>query len=241
MGTRLTGVEIPVSLDTSKAQKQLNDLESKLNKEDKKTKDINRTLSMNKLMDAGSGVGGGQKTETPSGTSTKIQKQGNPVSGVMGKAISRGEALTNPGAKAVGLIEGFLSLPATKAAAAYAVASTVAKAAPIALEAIKGFNGGDTAASSALAKQFEELRSAFVYLESYVKSFVTGIGKTVDMSAAMARVNGKVPNITIGYGIYREAEFQEDTLRKKFDEFKHKEVAAAVGESMAELFKGGIN
>jgi hypothetical protein len=61
------------------------------------------------------------------------------------------------------------------------------------------------------------------------------------MATAMARVNGKVPNLTIGYGIYREADLQEDMLQKKFEEFKQREVVEAVATSMVDFFKGGIN
>jgi hypothetical protein len=118
-------------------------------------------------------------------------------------------------------------------------AAKVAMATPNALAI--GLASNPITSDWSITRQIESLRNSVTYIESYVKTALDAVHKTMDMSTAMARVNGKVPNITIGYGIYRQAELQEDQLKRKMDEFKQKEVAAAVGESMREIFKGGIN
>jgi hypothetical protein len=244
MSTRLEGVQIPVELDTSKAQRQLDQLEGKLSKDSKKAVDLNRTLSMNNTLQGG-GVGKGSKTGTTGAGGVPQEKsllqsaknvvQGStPVSGVFGKI----ESLASRFPTATALAQG-----AGAAGVLYGAVRTIAMNAPLALEAGRaavGLSSNDPL-FKAVQDQLGNLRNSVNYLESYVKSAVTGIGKTYDMATAMARVNGKVPNLTIGYGIYREADLQEDMLQKKFDEFKQREVAEAVATSMVDFFKGGIN
>ncbi len=242
MATRLEGVTIPVDLDTSKAQAKLNELETNLKKDSKKAVDLNRTLSMNSLLGNSGGSGGkGSKTGT-TGVSGGPKENGlkerainafanklqasTPVSGALGK-VSQAAGVSELGA----------------VAAVYGAIRTVALGAPMAASVGKGLAGlpDNSPLTKSIDIQLENLRNSVAYLESYVKSIVTGVGKTYEMSTAMARVNGRVPNIQLGYGIYREAEMEEDMLRKKFDEFKDKEVAQAVGISITDLFKNGIN
>lgn len=247
MSTRLEGVFIPVELDTSKAQRQLDKLEADIKKDGKKAVDLNRTLSMNSLLDGGgggkgaktgtTGVGGGPQVKPASSITGNLAQaiQGSsPVSGVFGKAAS----IASKFPAAAALAEGVAG-----AASVYGAVRTVALNAPLALEAGRAFVGLSAKDPNfvAVSQQLENFRNSISYLESYVKSAVTGIGKTVDMATAMARVHGKVPNIQIGYGIYKEADMQEDMLNKKFEEFRAKEVAEAVGVSMSEMFKGGWN
>jgi len=246
MSTRLEGVQIPVELDTSKAERQLDQLEAKLGKDSKKAVDLNRTLAQNTVLQKGSGAGGKSDTTGVSGTPRSQQSkdavgqipaflQGStPVSGVVGKlrGLAAGSATLAP-----------LARGAAGAAALYAGTRAVAMGAPLALEAGRAFAGlsPDDPLFKAVQAQLDNLKNSFNYIESYVKSAITGVGKTYDMATAMARVNGKVPNIQIGYGIYKDADMQEDMLRKKFEHFKSMEVATAVGNSMAEMFKGGLN
>jgi hypothetical protein len=244
MGTRLEGVQIPVELDTSKAQRQLDQLEGKLVKDSKKAVDLNRTLSMNNTLQGGDSKGAKKGTTGTGGVTQdrgvlpsikSIVAQGStPVSGVFGKI----ESLASRFPTATAIAQG-----AGAAGALYGAVRSIAMNAPLALEA------GRVAANlspndplfKAVQDQLGNLRNSVNYLESYVKSAITGIGKTYDMATAMARVNGKMPNLTIGYGIYREADLQEDMLQKKFEEFKQREVVEAVATSMVDFFKGGIN
>lgn len=243
MATRLEGVVIPVELDTGKAQRQLDNLEGKLAKDQKKALDVNRTLNTNSLLSGGgkgaktgtTGVGGlpQQKISIPTLAQNAVQGS-TPVSGVLNKIGSIASKVPSAAALAEG---------AVTAGALYGAVRTVALGAPLALEAGRSFVGlsKDDPNFAAVSRELENLRSTVSYLESYIKSAITGIGKTYDMATAMARVNGKLPNIQIGYGIYKEADMEEDLLNKKFEEFKQLEVANAVGVSMSELFKNGMN
>lgn len=240
MSTRLEGVQIPVELDTSKAQKQLDQLEGKLAKDGKKAVDLNRTLNMNSLLSGGGGKGAKTGTTgTGGGVSAPSIKNAlplpsTPVSGVFGKIDSLASRFPTTAA---------LGKAAGGAAAIYGAVRTVAMNAPLALEAGRAAVGLSDKDPNfqAVQAQLGHLQNSVNYLESYVKSAVTGIGKTYDMATAMARVHGKVPNIQIGYGIYKEADLQEDMLKRKFESFQKLELAEAVGNSMLEFFKGGIN
>lgn len=250
MSTRLEGVFIPVELDTSKAQRQLDELERQAKTE---------STSVERILQApykklSRGVSG-----SPSGSSDSNDVQKGLLSDF--QRLMRLDRLRKFGAARIGqeaasrsvsgVVEGALAkavgegLPgALKAAGGiYAGVRTVALNAPLALEAGRAFVGLSAKDPNfiAVSKQLENLRNSVSYMESYVKSAVTGIGKTYDMATAMARVHGKVPNVQIGYGIYKEADMQEDMLNKKFEEFRAKEVAEAVGVSMSEMFKGGWN
>jgi hypothetical protein len=244
MSTRLDGVFIPIELDTSKALKQLEQLESKVIKDKKKTDELNKAVDKAE----GKPTGGGKTTTgasgeprppasrpgTPSFIPPTTQGGSNPVSGTLGKFAGVASKLSGSSTLAEGAIG---------AASIYGAVRTIALNAPLALEAGRAFSGlsPNDPLFKAVNTELTNLRNSVNYMESYVKSAVTGIGKTYDMATAMARVNGKVPNIQIGYGIYREADLEEDMLQKIFEEFKQREVAAAVGVSMAELFKNGMN
>lgn len=244
MATRLEGVVVPVDLDTSRAQQRLNELESDLKKDSKKAVDLNRTLSMNSLM-GGSGGGGGSKGSRTGTTGVSGGPKEGPIKNVAVNALANKMQGTTPVSGALGKISAAAKLTesAAEIAAVYAAARTIALGAPLAMEVGKGLAGVpvNSPLTAPIEQQLENLRNSFAYLESYVKSIATGATRTYDMATATARVTGKVPNLQISYGIYREAEMQEDMLTKKFTEFKDKEVAQAVGISMADLFKNGIN
>lgn len=250
MSTRLEGVFIPVELDTSKAQRQLDELERQAKTE---------STSVERILQApykklSRGVSG-----SPSGSSDSNDVQKGLASDF--QRLMRLDRLRKFGAARIGqeaasrsvsgVVEGALAkavgegLPgALKAAGGiYAGVRTVALNAPLALEAGRAFVGLSAKDPNfiAVSQQLENLRNSVSYMESYIKSAVTGLGKTYDIATAMARVRGKVPNVQIGYGIYKEADMQEDMLSKKFEEFRAKEVAEAVGVSMSEMFKGGWN
>lgn len=244
MGTRIEGVMIPVELDTDKAQKQLDKLESDLTKGKKKADDLNKVLNKPGLSGGGktgtTGVSGGPEVKTARpGSPSFLQPQmpglgSTPVSGVLGKVGSAAAKVDSTGAIAEG---------AAGAAAIYGAARTVAMNAPLALEAGRAAVGLSTndPALKMVQDQLIALQNSFNYIESYVKSAITGLGKTYDMATAQARVNGKMPNILTLYSTYKEADMQEDMLKKKFDYFKDQEVAAAVGLSMGEYFRDGMN
>lgn len=250
MSTRLEGVFIPVELDTSKAQRQLDELERDAKQE---------STAMERILQAPykkltRGVSG-----TPSGSTDSGDVQKGLLSDF--QRLMRLDRMRKFGAARIeqeaagrsvsGMMEGTLAkavgegLPgALKAAGGiYAGVRTVALNAPLALEAGRAFVGLSAKDPNfiAVSQQLENLRNSVNYMESYIKSAVTGLGKTYDMATAMARVNGKVPNIVVGYGIYKEADMQEDMLHKKFEAFKSQEVAEAVGTSMSEMFREGWN
>jgi hypothetical protein len=251
MPTRLEGVQIPVELDTSKAQRQLDDLERDLDKQERTGKRLQDTIGRgpgSKPSPSGRMTGSSNpdiaqelyndllkqikvdRMRTSSQVRLEQARQANTVSGKLNTAIE--------GAVGDGLGAGLKF-----AGSLYAAISATSKAAPIVLEAgraLAGLSPNDPN-FKAVAQQLENLRNSVTYLESYVKSAVTGIGKTYDMATAISRVHGKVPNLSVGYGIYKEADMQEDMLNKKFSEFKAKEVANAVGVSISEMFEGGLN
>ena len=241
MSTRLEGVTIPVDLDTSKAEKQLDQLEASLQGKKKKADEVSKSVEKNGVRPpAGSvnttGVSGGTRSPSARPGSLSIPRQDTlsespPASGVLGK-ISMLAGRTSQIAKG-----------AAGGAAVYAATRTIAMGSPLALEAGRAAVGlsPDDPLFKAVQGQLDNLKNSVNYVESYVKSVVTGATKTYDMATAMARVNGRLPNIQIGYGIYREAEMQEDMLKKKFEHFKQMEVATGVGNSMAEMFRGGLN
>lgn len=243
MSTRLEGVFIPVELDTSKAQRQLDELESGIKKDSKKAVDLNRTLSMNNTLQGGgkgaktgtTGTGGGAQTKSVFQSVANAASQAStPVSGILGKVAGIASKFSAAGAIAEG---------ALGAAALYAGARATTSAASIAANIAEGAfpNIADSPAFKVMQDQLNNLRNSFNYIESYVKSIVTGATKTYDMSVALARVNGRLPNIITGFGVYREAEMQEDMLKKKFQYFQDREFNQALGASMAELFKDGVN
>lgn len=254
MSTRLEGVQIPVELDTTKAQRQLDNLE----------RSLNRT----------GGSGGQSGSRAPSGSSTRSGSGSMKPRMMGGMDLDLAEDLYNELLRQIRIdrirkfgtirveqanransFSGIVNAAATKAVGEgfggamklagglYAGISAVAKNAPLALEAGRAAVGLSSKDPnySAVQAQLGNLQNAVNYLESYLKSAVTGIGKTYDMATAMARVHGKVPNIQIGYGIYKEADLQEDMLKRKFESFQKLELAEAVGNSMLEFFKGGIN
>lgn len=199
--------------------------------------------------------GGGNPAQNVGGNAPIGNAPGNVVGGgglqaYFANYLARQLGITgagNPLSSAAGMIKKLSNSPVVQGlvggAAVYGATRTIATGAPLALEVGKGLAGlpSDSPLTKSVEIQLENLRNSFSYLESYVKSIVTGIGKTYEMDVAVARVTGRVPNITLGYGIYREAAMQEDMLEKKFTEFKDKEVAHAVGRSMEDLFKNGIN
>lgn len=250
MSTRLEGVFIPVELDTSKAQRQLDELEREATKE---------SATVERILKAPYKKVGQFVSGRPSGSTDSNDIQKGLLSDF--QRLMRLDRMRKFGAMRIkedaesrsisGAMEGTLAkavgegLPAALKVAGglYAGVRAVALNAPMALEAGRAFVGLSSKDPNfiAVSQQLENLRNSVSYMESYVKSAITGLGKTYDMATAMARVNGKVPNIVVGYGIYKEADMQEDMLKKKFDEFKAKEVAEAVGVSMSEMFREGWN
>lgn len=249
MATRLEGVMVPVELDTSKAQRQLDDLESGLGKQEKTANKIIDTLGGKKGRSPSGRMIGGMDLDLADDLHTEIQRL------IKVDRMAKFGAIRIDAANKANTISGKLStmsdsmvgdtLPAAAklAAGLYAGASAISKAAPLLMEVGRSAVNLSTNDPNfkILQDHMNSLQNSFNYIESYVKSAVTGLGKTYDMATAVSRVTGKVPNLLNAYGLYKEADMQEDMLSKRFEFFKSREVAEAVGRSMSELFKEGIN
>lgn len=241
MSTRLEGVQIPIEIDASKALHQLDQIESSIKKDSKKAVDLNRTLSMNSLLGGGGGERKGAKSGTTGAGGLPIPKPSSPVTGTIANAIQGSTPVSGVLGKVAGLAAKYptaatLAEGATGAAAIYAGVKAAAGLGGRALAAIEGASPGaaTSEAFKAVAKQITGLQSSIEYMEAKLSSYITGIGKTIDMETAMARVNGRAPNALSVYGVLQGVDEQEGKLNKAMERFKANEFWRAVGDSFRE-------
>lgn len=232
MSTRLSGVEIPISLDTSKALQQLDTLEKKLEKDESAAKAttkaaqsaIANTKVANQMRQAGGGSGPSGAPSAAQGALSKLSgpKLGGPfgqvasgAAGVAGRLIPE---------QAMGAIKF-----AGAVAFGYGVASATAQKLPeltFALEKITGLE----ARISGLQSGLENLRRGFSTFESGVTTLPKSIGEVKEMAELSFRLGGGVPNINALFKQVHMANVYESELDKKFNQFKNKEIYAGAGE-----------
>lgn len=123
-------------------------------------------------------------------------------------------------------------------AALYAAASITSKLLPTLTEFAKGAGAGDLAGP--VREQIEQIRAAFTNLEARVSSYFTAAQKAGQIFSAGARL-GAVPNPVYYYDQFFKLDTEEYQLRKKFDEFKNNDVARATGEFMKRSFSHAFN
>jgi len=159
--------------------------------------------------------------------------------------ISRfGAAAT--GAAARFLPEGAAKVAKTAGAVAlgYAATSGAAQVSPVVLEGLRAALPdllGNSPEMKALQTGLEHLRESFAAFESGVKSIFTAGAKTADLAIAGMRLSGQVPNIAYYQDQNMKADSYEDRLRKKFNEFKAKEVSQAIGRTVGQAVSRSLN
>lgn len=231
MATRLGGVMIPVSLDTSKALQQLDTLEKKLDKEEASAKQttkaaqnaIANTKVANKMQ-----VGGGGPAQAPGAAQNAFTK-------LMGaKAPTSVGGLAGGAARAVGGLFPESAVAAAKfagaAALGYAAVSTAAQKAPelaYALERIAGLEERLRGVQSGL----EGVRRGFSTFESGIKTLPKTVGEVKDMAELSLRLGGGLPNLGTLFRQTHLANVYQTELDKKLNQFANKEVFAGAGQA----------
>lgn len=247
MATRLGGpVEVEVTLNTKKAEQQINQLESKLKDSKAKATQVNKVAGIEKLTSAagparGVGTGAEARAKTTKSATERL------LDAVKKTGITRQTFMTAPPPEAAtsigGAVRGVASAVAP-AVAGYAAVSTAAQASPFAIEALKAALPTaltDNPVFKGLSDSVLAIRESIATLESGVKALYTATTKTADVAAAGMRLTGEVPNIAYYWDQNHKAESQEERLRKTFNRFKMQEVGEAVGRSVAEMTKGFQN
>ena len=231
MGTRLSGVSIPVSLDTSKALQQLDTLEKKLDKDESKAKATTKAaqnavanVNVANKMKVG---GGGSSTQGSSGQSAasklaSFAQYRTPIGGIAGGAARAVSGLLPEAALGAAKFAG-------AAVAGYGVASMAAQKAPeivYALEKIAALEGKLGGLQSAL----EGVRRGFSTFESGITTLPKTVGEVKDMTELSLRLGGGMPQIGPLFRQTHLANVYNTELDKKFQQFKNKEVYAGAGE-----------
>lgn len=231
MATRLGGVQIPISLDTSKALQQLDTLEAKLNKEEGKAKATTKAAQnavanvnvANKMR-----VGGGGGTTQASSSQSAASKlasfaQGRtPIGGIAGGAARAVGGLLPESAMGAAKFAGAMAL-------GYGAVSLTAQKLPelaFALEKIAGLEGK----LNGLQVGLESVRRGFSTFESGITTLPRSIGEVKDMTELSLRLGGGMPQIGPLFRQTHLANVYNTELDKKFNQFKNKEVFAGAGE-----------
>jgi hypothetical protein len=237
MATRLSGVFIPVSLDTSKSLQQLDTLERKLEKDESQAKATNKAAqnaiantNVAKKMGgaAGGGSGGGASTQPPSGQSAALKL------GQLAAGRTPIGALAGGTARAIGGLLPQAAVGAAKfagaAALGYGAVSFAAQKAPeiaFALQRIAGLEEKLQGFQLGL----ESIRRGFSTFESGITTLPKAVGETKDLVETAFRIGGKLPSTATLFRQTHVAAVYESELEKKFNQFKNKEVFAGAGEA----------
>jgi hypothetical protein len=234
MATRLGGVEIPITLDTSKALQQLDTLEKKLDKDESKAKATTKAaqnavanVNVANKMKAGGGnnAGGGLR---PSGSQSAASKlasfaQGRtPIGGLAGGAARAASGLLPE--SALGAVKF-----AGAATAGYGVASLLAQKLPelsYALSKINGLEGQ----MKGLQAGLEGVRRGFSTFETGITELPKTAREVRDLTELSLRLGGGMPAVGDIFRATHMANVYTTELDKKFNQFKNKEVYAAAGE-----------
>lgn len=237
MTTRLSGVFIPVSLDTSKALQQLDTLEKKLDKDEKAAAATNKAAknaiaNSNVAKKVATGGGGGGGTSGPamaSGGQSAASKLAQmaagrtPVGGLATQAAGLAGRLLPEGAMGAAKFAG-------AAALGYGAVSLTAQKLPelaFALDRIAGLEGKLQGFQTSL----EGLRRGFSAFESGITTLPKAVGETKDLVELSFRLGGKLPNTATLFRQTHMAAVYETELEKKFNQFKNKEVFAGAGDA----------
>lgn len=231
MATRLSGVEIPISLDTSKALQQLDAVDRKLAKEDQTVNKINKDAKnaiANSNVAKKMGGGGGDSPSGPSASQGVVSKlSGIKVPGSVG-------GLAGGAARAVGGLLPEQAMAAAKfagaAALGYGAVSLAAQKAPelaYALERIAGLEERLRGVQSGL----EGVRRGFSTFESGITTLPKTVGEVKDMVELSFRLGGGMPNIAPLFRQTHLANVYQTELDKKLNQFANKEVFAGAGEA----------
>lgn len=229
MATRLSGVFIPVSLDTSKAIQQLDAMERKLGQDEAAAKRVNKeakNATANAAVAKKMGVGGGGSgSGQESGVVSKLAGLASrtPAGGLAGTASRVAGSLIPGSAVAAAKFAGGVAL-------GYAAVSLTAQKLPeltYALEKIAGLESR----LQGLQVGLESVRRGFSTFESGITTLPKSMNEVSDLVDLSFRLGGSPPNIP---GLFKQvhlANVYETELDKKFDQFRHKEVYAGAGES----------
>jgi hypothetical protein len=232
MATRLSGVQIPVSLDVSKALQQLDAMEGKLTKEEAQAKKVNKdaqnaiaNTNVAKKMGVGGGGGGG-------GTPTS-QNAASKLAGFAAGRTPIGQ-IAGGAARAVGGLLPGAALGAAKfagaAALGYGAVSLAAQKLPeiaYAMERITGLEDKLRGFQAGL----EGLRRGFSTFESGITTLPKSVGETKDVVELSFRLGGGMPNVGSLFRQIHMANVYESELDKKFKQFANKEVFAGAGDA----------
>lgn len=232
MATRLSGVEIPITLDTSKALQQLNAMEGKLSKEEAQVKKVNKdaqnaiaNTNVAKKMGVGGGGGGGQG---PGGQNAASKL----ASFAAGRTPIGG--LASGAARAVGGLLPSAAVGAAKfagaAALGYGAVSLTAQKMPeiaFAMEKIAGLEDKLRGFQVGL----EGLRRGFSTFESGITTLPKSVGEVKDVVELSFRLGGGMPNVGSLFRQIHVANVFESELDKKFKQFANKEVFAGAGDA----------
>lgn len=227
----MSGVQIPVSLDTSKATQQLDALEGKLKKDEAAANQVNKSAknaiantNVAKKMGAGSGGGGqGPSGQNAASKLASFAAGRTPIGGIAGGA-----------ARAVGGLLPGAALGAAKfagaAALGYGAISLAAQKAPeiaYALERITGLEDKLRGVQVGL----EGIRRGFSTFESGITTLPKSVGEVKDVVELSFRLGGGMPNVGNLFRQTHLANVYESELDKKFKQFANKEVFAGAGQA----------
>lgn len=253
MGTRLEGVQISVELDTSKAQRQIEQLDAQVARDSKKAKDINRTLNPGGSFGSTgaknpatgtTGVSGGVQGTLARmiGRLPSVPQASTPISGTLSKAGGGGlgaAETVGAGLLSRGALGSMAGTAVAGAAAVYATTKAVGEGGSALAAAAQGAfpDLANHPAFKEVLHQVNQLRSFVNYLESTFSSFFTAAGKTGEMTAATARIHGTIPNLPRQFFAFSEADRLEKEMEKHFEDLKSDEIFRVLGSAV----RGGIH
>lgn len=231
MATRLSGVQIPVSLDVSKALQQLDDMEGKLKKDEAAANQVNKSAKnaiananvAKKMATGGGGLGGAPSSQNAASKLVSFAAGRTPIGQIAGGA-----------ARGIGGLLPEAALGAAKfagaAALGYGAVSLTAQKLPeiaYALEKITGLEDKLRGFQAGL----EGLRRGFSTFESGITTLPKSVGEVKDAVELSFRLGGGMPNVGSLFRQVHMANVYESELDKKFRQFANKEVFAGAGDA----------
>jgi len=253
VGTRLQGVSIPVDLDTRQAERKLDELERKA---DRTAKAEARGTAPGYGRSPSGRVTGQSNSISGGTTLVSLKEQKDIASGLFDdvtklqriermrkfarihmQEATKANSITGKIGNAANVIKD-AAAPILATGAAYLAASTALKAAPVVATGAAALAG---VTPKALLDQLDFVRSRVQYLESFVTSLISGFSKTHEVAEAQAYITGEIPNLGLVYQYQRKSELYEDQLNKRLGNFKSDNLAGAVGRSLHEMMKQGMN
>lgn len=255
MGTKLGPVSVPLKLDLSEVNRQLDQLRTGVPTGSKIQAVKATTPSAISEVSVPSAIQQG----TPSESTKREQAKKTFLERVTGAVIKRaggglqGNQLAQLGSNVAGQTQEFIPPSTAKAlkaagtaAAVYGIAAETAKVLPEAFALGKLLAGESPSAASGISATnqvehaLEALRQKVVELESNILSIFTAFQKTTQVTKAVERLTGELPNTTAYANMFRTSDAASREVDAKFDMWARKESPFIQARTLIDLFKKSV-